>query len=320
MVVRDPTRDLNADGPRRGRAGADQPVIDAAMSRVIYWCPSTVFGASPVATRPQWCMAPEYQTMPAMDYSRIARFYDAYVTTDFDVAFFVREAAGAAAVLELMCGTGRVSIPLIEAGVSLTCVDNSPEMLAALRRKLADRRLSACVRDMDVCDLSFERRFDLVIIPFHAFAEIVAERAQQQALAGIHGVLSDEGRFICTLHNPAVRLRSVTGQRVERGTYELPAGEGTLCVDAVEQYDAANQIVRGTQFYEVQDENGAVRSRDSIDIRFYLHARETFEHLVEAAEFRTLELYGDYARAPFDPERSPFMVWVLRRRAGRESR
>ena len=206
--------------------------------------------------------------MPAMDYSRIARFYDAYVTTDFDVAFFVREAAGASSVLELMCGTGRVSIPLIEAGVSLTCVDNSPEMLAGLRRKLADRGLSACVRDMDVCDLSFERQFDLAIIPFHAFAEIVPERAQQQALAAIHRVLSDDGRFICTLHNPAVRLRSVIGQRVERGRYELPAGEGTLSVDAVEHHDAATHIVRGTQFYEVQDAGGAVRSRESIDIQF----------------------------------------------------
>ena len=71
--------------------------------------------------------------MPAMDYSRVAELYDAYVTTDFDVAFFLTEAHGAKHVLELMSGTGRLSLPLIRAGARLTCVDNSPEMLAILR-------------------------------------------------------------------------------------------------------------------------------------------------------------------------------------------
>ena len=72
-----------------------------------------------------------------MDYGRIAHLYDAYVHSDFDVAFFLEETRAASQVLELMSGTGRLSIPLLEAGVSLSCVDQSPEMLASLREKLA---------------------------------------------------------------------------------------------------------------------------------------------------------------------------------------
>ena len=53
---------------------------------------------------------------------------------DLDVGFYVEEAT------KLMCGTGRVSVPLLEAGVDLTCVDASERMLArALKR--------GCTRD-----------------------------------------------------------------------------------------------------------------------------------------------------------------------------
>jgi len=64
--------------------------------------------------------------------------YDLYVTQDVDVEVFVAEARKAQEkVLELMCGTGRVSLPLVEeAGVELTCVDASAAMLARLEEKL----------------------------------------------------------------------------------------------------------------------------------------------------------------------------------------
>jgi SAM-dependent methyltransferase len=87
--------------------------------------------------------------MPAMDYSKVAELYDLYARTDADVGFFLQETRGCRSVLELTCGTGRLSLPLIQAGVPLTCLDNSPEMLAVLRRKLLAKGLSAPVHEMD---------------------------------------------------------------------------------------------------------------------------------------------------------------------------
>ena len=62
--------------------------------------------------------------MENIDYDGVADLYDLYVNTDYDFEFFVREIrARDARVLELASGTGRLSIPLIEAGADLTCVD-----------------------------------------------------------------------------------------------------------------------------------------------------------------------------------------------------
>ena len=74
--------------------------------------------------------------MPAMDYSNLAEIYDIYVKTEFDVPFFLEQTKGCKNALELMCGTGRLSVPLIREGVNLSCVDSSAEMLAVFRKKL----------------------------------------------------------------------------------------------------------------------------------------------------------------------------------------
>lgn len=250
--------------------------------------------------------------MPAMDYDRVAELYDAYVTTDLDVGFFLAQAKKAGgAVLELMAGTGRVSIPLLQAGVDLTCVDSSTAMLGVLRRKLLDKGLSAELVQQDVCALSLGRRFDLIFIPFHSFAEISELGHQQHALQCIRDHLSENGRFICTLHNPAIRLKVVDKQRRPLGEFPLPQGQGMLALSTVERYDANARLVTGTQFYEIRDDQGHIVSKDAVDIRFYVHDRDSFERVAQIAGYAAQELYGDYACSPFEREESPFMIWIL---------
>src|SRR5713226_3008736 len=101
----------------------------------------------------------------SIEWDHVAPFYDTYVQATFDIPFFLQEAAKSSGeVLELMSGTGRVSIPLIQAGVRLTCVDNAPEMLALLRQKLARDHLSAQAYEMDVRELALQQQFDLILI------------------------------------------------------------------------------------------------------------------------------------------------------------
>ncbi len=251
--------------------------------------------------------------MPAMDYERVARLYDSYVQTDLDVPFFLREAKGAGGpVLELTAGTGRVSIPLLLAGIDLTCVDSSPAMLDILRDKLRTEDLSAEVIQSDLCELSLNRQFDLIFIPFHSFAEITDPTQQRQALSRIHDHLSDEGRFICTLHNPPVRLQSVTRRRRELGNFPLPDGN-VLTLSSVENYDPVSKSVSGSQFYDVRCWDGCLLASMTVDLHFCLHSHYDFQSLAEAADFVPVHLYGDYSHGPFEPQTSPFMIWVLRR-------
>jgi SAM-dependent methyltransferase len=249
--------------------------------------------------------------MSAMDYSKVADLYDLYAQTDVDVPFFLQEAQGCRSVLELTSGTGRLSLPLIQAHVPLTCLDNSPDMLMGLRRKLLDQGLSAPVYQMDASSFSLPQQFDLIIIPFNAFAEFTDPVVQQTTLATIYSHLADSGRLICTLHNPEVRLETVDGQVHLRGKYALPDGQGMFFLSSWESYDTATHLVSGGQFYELYDRDGVMQSKRFVELRFYLHSKDTFDALAKSEGFRVVALYGDYERAAFQPQKSPFMIWVL---------
>jgi len=246
-----------------------------------------------------------------MNYSRIAEKYDLYVRSTFDLPFFLQEARKAGGpVLELMAGTGRVTIPLLEAGVSLTAVDSSPEMLAILRRKLAERGLQAEVVQQDVTALDLPQRFALVILPFHSFSELLTVEDQRKALRRIHAYLAEGGRFICTLHNPPVRMKNEDGLLRLYGEFPLP-GDGMLLLWGLSQYAPGNPLVSGLQLYEEYDAGGIMWEKTMLDIRFRLIERKEFAALAVGAGFTVVALYGNYDRTPFEEESSPFMIWEL---------
>ena len=250
--------------------------------------------------------------MPSIDYDSVAALYDAYVTADFDVPFFTAEARRAGGpVLELTSGTGRLSIPLAEAGVELTCVDCSQGMLDVLAKKLAERGLTAEVRCADACRLELPPRFALAILPFQSFMEFVGEERQRAVLAAAFACLRPGGRFICTMHNPAVRRQQVDGALRLVGSF--PFEGGSLVVSGVEQ--GGRPVVTRLQFFESYGPDGRLAWKRLLPMQFAFVERDDFEAMAVGAGFRVAELYGDYERAAFDPDSSPVMVWVLDRPA-----
>lgn len=271
--------------------------------------------------------------MKDIDYSSIAEIYDLYVTADYDVPFFLSESKPVTGpILELMAGTGRLSLPLLEAGAKLTCVDSSSAMLEVLSRKLKQRGLHAEIVCADVCQLSLPAAFELAILPFQSFMEIIGEENQRTALAAVFKCIAPGGRFICTLHNPAIRRAQVDGvlrlvgqfpianaiaqaageksKTLNRGADKTPALlSGTLVVSGVEQ--GGKPVVSRQQFFEFFDGDGRLREKRLLQMKFAFVEKHEFEQMAQDAGFRIVQLYGSYGRAPFDPAQSPVMIWVL---------
>lgn len=246
--------------------------------------------------------------MQSIDYDSIAEIYDLYVTADYDVPFFLSEVKGVEGpILELMAGTGRLSLPLIESGARLTCVDSSQGMLEILSRKLAHRGLAADLLCLDVCRLELPPRFELAILPFQAFMEIVGEENQRAALASIFACLAPGGRFLCTLHNPVVRKAQVDG--LQRLVGRFPADGGTLVVSGFET--GGNPIVTRLQLFELFGPDGLLLWKRLLPMEFTLVEKDAFEQMALDAGFHVARLHGSYDRAPFDPARSPVMIWSL---------
>jgi SAM-dependent methyltransferase len=248
-----------------------------------------------------------------IDYDRVADIYDLYVTSDLDIGFYLEEATKVQGkVLELMCGTGRVSVPLLEAGVDLTCVDASAGMLARLEERLHARKLKARVVRTDVrhLDLGEKEQFELALIPFHSFSELASPRDRELALRAVSGRLRKGGRFICPLHNPAIRARPTDGALRLSGSFPTAEG-GLLVVSGFESLDDTSGVVDRLQFYEFFDTSNELVAKRALPMRFALIDRSEFAEAAEGAGLVPVALYGDYGRGEYLKESSPFMVWIL---------
>lgn len=246
-------------------------------------------------------------------YARIADVYDTFVTTELDLPFFRAQAdEHGGDILELMAGTGRLTVPLIEAGFPVTALDYSPEMLAVLRRKLAVRGLSADVHQADIRSFELGRQFRQIWIAFQAFPELTSANDQRAALARIHAHLADDGLFICTLHNPPVRLRSVDGNLHLVGSHALREGH-QLLVWLLQKPTQTADVVEVYEFFEEYDALGVLVHKRTSTLQFHLLQKDVFEAMADEAGFVVDTLYGNYDRSAFDPLVSPFLIWLLRK-------
>jgi SAM-dependent methyltransferase len=142
--------------------------------------------------------------------------YDAFYSSSMpqiegDLAFYERVArAIGGPVLELACGTGRITLPLAGAGFHVTGVDRSEAMLRIARGKLAalsdsvQERLILVNQDMSALNLG--RRFGFVFVPFRSFQALVTVDLQRKSLEAIRRHMEPNGRLALHLFDPRLEL------------------------------------------------------------------------------------------------------------------
>ncbi len=132
-----------------------------------------------------------------------ADFYDwenAQTLDRRDVRFWQDMAARAeGAVLELGCGTGRVTLPVARSGARIVGVDRSAEMLGYARRRAgrAKYRKNVALVRSDIRSLPFRKstRFDLVMAPYGILQSLIRESDLRATLASVAAVLSRRGVY-----------------------------------------------------------------------------------------------------------------------------
>ncbi|MBI3725807.1 class I SAM-dependent methyltransferase [bacterium] len=235
-----------------------------------------------------------------------------------DVAFYVEEARRGASVLELGCGTGRISLATAAAGVPTTGLDLAPAMLALARKKLqaapADVQALATFSRADMRSFSLGKRFDLVTFPYRTFMHLLEPEEQRAALACAREHLESKGRLALDVAD--VRPEALVegaGGAVQRKIADLvvPGRFARVVVSSCERVSRERQRIDEDFVFEELDDQGVVESRTwkSRSIR-WAHRYE-MQWLLELEGFRVEGLFSDFTRAPFVSGRE--QVWLARR-------
>jgi SAM-dependent methyltransferase len=247
-----------------------------------------------------------------------ARFYDwTYEGITEDIPFYLHAAREhGSPVLELACGTGRITIPLAREGFEVIGLDLSAEMLRIAQEKLskepAEVRSRVRLIEADMSDFALDETVSLAFIPAASLLHLHTNEQRSSCLSCISRHLKPGGGVIVDLI-PAERLANQTvgeTQEIERSvspstgllTWEL----GTkLSIDR----DAQCVIVEHTYVEQLPDES----EKRYVFVDDYTWLTEgQMRGLLAEAGFGNVEVFGDYERGPFS-ESSSRMVFVARK-------
>jgi ubiquinone/menaquinone biosynthesis C-methylase UbiE len=230
-------------------------------------------------------------------YDPIAGIYDPWSkSVTEDIAFYVEEAlASGGPVVELAVGTGRIAVPIAEAGIPVIGVDGSRGMLGVARDYARERGVEALLdlRLGDLRDPPVQERVPLVLVPFRSLLHMTTEADRIAALAAAHRLLEPGGRLVFDVFAPAQEdIESTQGRWLERepGIFER--------ADWNEDERTLTLAVRGGEAFSTMT-------------LAWLSPPE-WQALVEAAGFVVEALYGWFDRRPYEGGED-FVVLAKRR-------
>lgn len=228
-----------------------------------------------------------------------------------DIPFYTELAqASKGEVLDLACGTGRITIPVAQAGVPVTGLDLSAEMLERARQKAEEadvaNRLTLVQGDMRKFDL--QKKFGLVMIPFRSFLHLLYIQDQMKALACIRQHLQPGGKLVMNVFVPKIEHLYEESEKMSlRGMYPLETGEQVAMWDYT-RYDYFQQLSEVTRTYERLSPEGVVQEKvvGRFTLRYIFPAE--LHHLLRLNGFKVVQRYGSFEKAPFDQKSSELII------------
>ena len=211
-----------------------------------------------------------------------------------------------AKILELCCGTGRLTIPLNKAGFDVTGVDFTPSMLTHAKSKAKAEGLDICFIQADMRHMDLDERFDLIFIPFNSIHHLYTNDDLFSALNVVKQHLKSTGTFILDCFNPNIEFlveSSKTQNTISE--YETEDGRQVLIKEDM-HYESDTQINRIEWHYYI---NNVFHSTQNLDMRMYFP--KELDAYLEWNGFQISNKFGTFEEQPFH-ENSDKQIFVCK--------
>jgi SAM-dependent methyltransferase len=232
-----------------------------------------------------------------------------------DVAFY-RDAARdfGDPVLELGCGTGRITMALAQVGKRVTGLDVSGRMLERAVKKRAalftEERERVHLIQGDMTQFDLGEKFRLVVIPFRPLQHLLEVKQQMACLECVHQHLAPGGRLVLDVfQTDAERMHDPVHMReMLVSEYHTPDGRHVKITERVAGFHRAEQINDVEMIFSVVHPGGRQeRMVFAWPLRYFF--RYEVEHLLARCGFRVAAEYGNFDRTPIQ-DNSPEMIFV----------
>ena len=205
-----------------------------------------------------------------------------------DVEYYTGLLAGVSGpILEPAAGTGRILIPLLEAGHAVEGLDSSPEMLALCRQHCRDRGLDPVLREADMTSVAEPAAYQAIIIPAASIMLLDGRDEAPRALAAFRESLVPGGRLILDVEPLSLVTEPAAMRSWRRDPYLW-----TLQVMHTEYDSAANQTTSLLRYEKWHD--GGLVATELQRFRLQYWSLPEFGHLLAGAGFTGISVTADY--------------------------
>jgi hypothetical protein len=187
-------------------------------------------------------------------------------------------------VLEVMAGSGRLLVPLLERRINVHGVDASPAMIASCETRLAAAGLSTPLFRQDISALNLPFRYGAAILAAGSFQWLTDPTAAQKTLARIRAHLVAPSLLLMDLFVPAEAAHPPGAPIVQVQTVTLP--DGTKIARRAEIFvDAEGKRIEIRSRYE-QRERAAITAREDESVGLTWYEEDEIGELLREAGYR----------------------------------
>lgn len=216
-------------------------------------------------------------------------------------------------VLDVACGTGRIMLRLLEAGVDVDGVDLYPLMLDQLRQKATARGLEARVSQGDMRDFTMPRRYVRAICGFNAFAHCQTTDDQIRALLCIREHLEPGGVLVLHMSYPSLAYwNDPNGEPVLELQSTHPVNGNTLQLWDTRFKNVVGQYQRSQMEVRELDAGGRCVDSQRLETTQRWVYRHELELLLRHAGFTRWDIRGGFLDEPLEHDDQQMIVWAWR--------
>jgi len=208
-------------------------------------------------------------------------------------------------ILDVGCGTGRHSIPLIKSGYEVTGIDKSQNMLNTFKKKLETGKLKANVIKKDMKDMNFAEEFQAIICMNTAFMYLLTDEDILQALKGFRKALEPGGVAIIDIMNFLSLLGSYKENLVERY-----AKDGITMERAIKHSVEDVPAIWNHQEFGIVEDNGEILTYHELH-RFRMLNYNEMRRFLNEVGFTSAKCFGEFVAREEVKSNSKRLIFVV---------
>lgn len=248
-------------------------------------------------------------------YTTIARFYDAETadrTDDLALYSQLAEEIGTP-ILDIGCGTGRVLLPLAQAGHRVHGVDNDRAMLNLLERRLTAMphlREHLTYEQADILSYKSQERYALTLLTYNALMHFHTQDAQMTLLKRLRQLTAEDGLLVIDLPNAGETFatQDTDALTLDR-TFMEPESGHQVMLQSVSYLDRTTQLLQVQWIYDEIHEDGTVKRLIAPHVLRYFFYPEMVL-LLRVCGFRVQAVYGGCDEEPFEDGSERMVIYA----------